>query len=298
MDTMTCETAELLKTGFLIKESPLPCPFFGDMLFAEAMKAFCPELPWKMSPGNMSDDCWAAEKTVDIPTNWTVSGCGYDRGDYHHCDGPIFDGIRPELLEKLVPMLAAYTAVMVCGDRAHFKKLANELEKTAAYWLELRKNYVAGKAATGKRAKQDALWNNKTAELLYLGRMESFNRFYPGLVSPVLPKHWADEFCGSLSERDLSAAEKKADSVRYRITSTGIPFSQAKVLASERVSLPAAHEMVWALLSPERSVLEAIRLKDAAVYGNTGDAGIETSLEYFSFLAKYGYLEAVKEIEA
>lgn len=295
VDTMTCEAAEMLKSGFLIKESPLSCPFFGDMLFAEAMNAFCPDITWKLSPGNMSDDCWAAEKTVDIPTNWCVSGCGYNRGDYHHCDAPIFDGIRPELLAKLVPMLAAYTAVMVCGDREHFIKLANELKKTAAYWLAIRKNYVAGRAATGKMAKQDVLWNNKAAELLYLGRMESFNRFYPNIVTPVLPPHWADDFCSTLSERELTAAEKKADSIRYRITSVGIPFSQAKIPVSERVSMPAAHELAWALLSPERSVLEAIRLKDAAVYGNTSDGGINTSLAYFAFLAKYGYLEEVKE---
>ena len=92
----------------------------------------------------------------------------------------------------------------------------------------------------------------------------------------------------------INEAEKKAASIRYRITSVGIPFSQSKIPASERVSLPTAHELVWALLSPERSVLDAIRLKDAAVYGNTSDGGINTSLAYFAFLAKYGYLEEVK----
>jgi len=56
----------------------------------------------------MSDDNWAAEKNVDIPTNRCVSGCGNHRSGYHHCDAPIFDAVVPELLAKLVPMVAAW----------------------------------------------------------------------------------------------------------------------------------------------------------------------------------------------
>lgn len=142
-------------------------------------------------------------------------------------------------------------------------------------------------------SKRDALWHNKAAELLYLGRMESFNRFYAGIVTPVLPAHWADDFYHTLSDRELTPAEKKADSIRYRITSTGIPFSQVRVPSSERVSWPDAPELIWALLSPERSVLEAIRLQDAVFSSTTPDERIHTHLSYFRFLAKYGYLVEV-----
>ena len=31
-------------------------------------------------------------------------------------DAPIFDAVEPEKLAKLVPVVAAYTAVMICGD--------------------------------------------------------------------------------------------------------------------------------------------------------------------------------------
>ena len=294
IDTLTCLATEMLKTPFTIKESPLSNPFFGDMLFQVAMDNFCPDVNWTLACGNMSDDCWQAEPSVDIPTTWCVSSCAYNRGDYHHADAPIFDGMIPELMAKLVPMVAAYTAVLVCGDREHFAKMAKELEPTAAKWLELRKNYIAGLAGFGKLAKIDAMWRNKAAETLYLGRMNSFNRFFPGIVTPTLPAHWADEYCANLPERELSAAEKKASSVRYRVIAKGLPFSQARVPVAERKFIEPCHEMTWGLLSPERTALDAIRLRDAAHNTRTSDEGIEKNLEYFAFLTKYGYLEEVK----
>ena len=136
------------------------------------------------------------------------------------------------------------------------------------------------------------MWKRRAAEMLYLGRMESFNRFYPDIVAPTLPEHWADSFYNSLPDRNLTEAEKRANGIRYRIKSAGVPFSQARVPSKERVSM-SFPELAWALLSPERSVLEAIRLSDSALSTVTSDAGIDRMLEYFEFLAKYGYLEKV-----
>lgn len=294
IDTLTCLASTILNGGAGITEAPLSLPFFGDMLIHEAMHAFCPDIHWRMVPGNLSDDCWASEKTVDIPTTWCHGSSKDSKSDYHHVDAPIFDAVEPEKLAKLVPVVAAYTAVMICGDREYFGNLANALEKTAAYWLETKKNLIAGKTAMGKMAKQDAAWHNEAAERLYLGRMDSFNRFYPGLVTPKLPSHWADSFFDTVPERELTPAEEKADSIRYRITSVGMPFSQARVPASERVSWPDIPELIWALLSPDRTVLDAIRLQDAAFSIQTPDDKIDYYLSYFRFLAKYGYLEEQK----
>ena len=120
IDTLTCQAAATLDQGFLITESPLSLPFFGDMLFYEAMKSFCPDVRLRMVPGTLSDDCWAAEKTVDIPTNWCFSTSCDARNDYHHCDAPIFNDVEPEKMAKLVPMLAACAAVMICGTGGAF----------------------------------------------------------------------------------------------------------------------------------------------------------------------------------
>lgn len=294
IDTMTCEGSETLNLGLTIVETPMSLPFFGDMLFDELMNTFCPDVHWSFMAGTLSDDCWMSEKTVDIPTNWCLSK-GFDtKSDYHHCSAPIFDAVQYDKLAKLVPMLAVYTAVMVCGNKEQFIKLAEKLEKTATYWLETKKNLTAGRAAKGMISKQEAAWQNKQAEMLYIGRMESFNRFYPEMVAPKLPCHWADKFCATLPERELTEAEKRANSMHYRITSVGIPFSQALVPADERISWPGSPELVWALLSPERTVLDAIRLQDAAWDITTSDEMIDYYLSFFSFLEKYGYLEEVK----
>lgn len=293
IDTLTCLATDILKLPFTLKESPLSNPFFGDMLFAEALNTLCPDVYWTFNPGNMSDDCWQAEPTVDIPTNWCVSSCGNNRGDYHHADAPIFDGIIPELMAKLVPMIAACCAVFVCSNKEHLAKVAAALEPSAAEWLELKKNYLAGMAARGAYGKTEALWRVKAAEMLYLGRMNSFNRFFDGVVAPMLPEHWADSFFASLPEREFSDVEKKANSIRYRVLTKGLPFSQARVPVSERTFVEPCHEMVWGLLSPERTVLEAIRLKDGAHNNTTSDAAIAKALEYFEFLEKYGYIERV-----
>lgn len=294
IDTLTLEAAKTLSTGVTIVEAPVSNPFFGDMLLSEAMTAFCDDLHWNLSPGTLSDDCWMGEKTVDIPTNWCLSHSANNRSDYHHVDAPIFDAIQPKVMAKLVPMLGAYLAVMICGDKAHFKKIMPKLEKIAAKWLETEKNHIAGKVAIGELSKTDAMWRKTVAETLYLGRMESFNRFYTGISAPTLPEHFADSLYNALADRELTPAEKRASTIRYRVLTVGVPFSQVKVPAEERVSWPLASELMWALLSPERSVLDAIRLYDAALSTNTSDGDIDTHLEYFAFLAKYGYLEEVK----
>jgi len=92
---------------------------------------------------------------------------------------------------------------------------------------------------------------------------------------------------------ELSEAEKKAASIRYRIIGKGVPFSQARVPVGERVTWPSGYDLIWALLAPERTVLDAIRLRDGAFNAVTDDARIETHLAYFAFLEKYGYLERV-----
>ncbi|MBQ7329254.1 MAG: hypothetical protein IJX01_05040 [Oscillospiraceae bacterium] len=293
IDTITCFGNSIIDRGFVIKESPLSLPFFGDMLLYEAMRTYCSDLRWSMAPGNLSDDCWSSEPTVDIPTNWLVAPSSNGKYDYHHCDAPVFDDVLPKELAKLTPIVAIYTAALVCGDRAHFANMAAELEKTAFDWLEVSRNYIAGETAAGKLTKEEALMYKKAAELLYLGRMESFNRFYPGLIAPKIPAHWADEFYTTLPDRELSVTEQKAAAIRYRITSTGMPFSFDKIPYAERVSWPAIPELIWALLSPDRSVLEAIRLHDGAFLITTSDEKIEYYLSYFRYLAKYGYLEEV-----
>ncbi len=293
IDSFTCQAADTLNTGFSVTLSPLSLPFFGDMLIKKALDTFCPDIHYRLNPGSLSDDCWMGEDSVDIPTNWFVSGC-VGRSNYHHCDAPIFDAIQPEKLKKLVPMLAAYTAVMICGDRNHFGKMADELGKIAAYWLETEKNFIAGKAAKFGWKKTDVLSKVKAFETYYLGRMESFNRFFPGLVKPELPKHWADDYFNSLSDRELSEAEKKAASIYYRKASTGVPFSQVRVPAQERECQPMAYELTWALLAPGRSMLDIIRMFDAVLSYNTSDKELEAHLEYFSFLEKYGYVEEIK----
>lgn len=292
IDSFTCQANETVGAKFSFVLSPISLPFFGDMLFAEAMAKFCPEIPYNFNPGGLSDDCWMGEPTVDIPTNWFVSGC-VGRSNYHHCDAPTFNNVQPEKLKKLVPMLAAYTAVMVCGDRNHFIKLSEELEKTASKWLEIEKNYIAGRAAMGNMKKTDVLWKVKAFELYYMGRMASFNRFYPDIVAPEVPSHWADDFFNSLSDRELSEAEKKADGIRYRALTKGVPFSQVRVPSSERVWQPYAYEIIWALLRPDRSLLEALRIFDAIFGCRTTDKDIEEHFKYFGFLEKYGYIEKI-----
>ena len=292
IDSFTCKASEAVGSTFSFVLSPLSCPFFGDMLFNEAMKTFCPEIPFRFNPGGLSDDCWMGEPTVNIPANWFVTGC-VGRSNYHHCDADTFNEIQPDKLKKLVPMLAAYTAVMICGDREHFIKISAELEKVASKWLEIEKNFIAGRAAMSGLKKVDVLWKIKALELYYLGRMESFNRFFPDIVSPEVPTHWADDFFASLPDRELSDMEKEADGIRYRVLTKGAPFSQSKVPASERKWQPMAYEITWALLSPGRSVLEMLRLFDAMFGCRTSDKDIEAHLEYFRFLEKYGYVEKI-----
>lgn len=263
IDTVSCLSSEILNVPFLITQAPVSLPFFGDMLAEKVMDQCCSGMAWRFVPGNLSDDCWTGEPSMDIPVNWAHSTCNDGKNDYHHVDAPIFDHVEPEKLKRFTPMLAAFSAALIFSDKEQFAALCEDLEPVAARWLELEKNRNAGKVVMGQLSKTDALWRNKAAELLYLGRMGSFDRFCPGLVEPKLPEHWADSYYDTLPDRELSDAEQRANALRYRNTSMGMPFSQVRVPSEERYPWTGIPELIWALLSPERSVLDAVRLHDA-----------------------------------
>lgn len=293
IDTVTCLSSEILNVPFLITQSPVSLPFFGDMLAEKVMNLYCQGMPWKFVPGNLSDDCWTGEPSVDIPVNWVHDTCNDGKNDYHHVDAPIFDAMEPEKLKRIVPMLAAFCGVLIFDDKAQFAALAKELEALALHWLDLEKNRNAGKVVMGQLSKTDALWRNKAAELMYMGRMASFNRFYPELVAPKLPEHWTDSYYDTLPDRKLSQAEQRAENLRYGKLRAGMPFSQVHVPSQERYPWTGIPELIWALLTPERSVLEAVRIHDAVLECHTTDAQIDYYLSYFRFLVTYEYLEEV-----
>ena len=135
----------------------------------------------------------------------------------------------------------------------------------------------------------------KLKEKFYISAAEEYKKRLGGYCKFTLLELPEVRLPEDPSPAEISAGlEKEADSIRYRIATPGMPFSQARIPAQERVTWSDIPELIWALLSPERSVLDAIRLRDAVHSDCTSDEKIRYYLSYFRFLAKYGYLEEVQ----
>jgi len=114
MDSV-CHTS-LKLAGVLpeLRHSPASAPFFAEVILREYLLKNYPEVPFRETPGNLSDDTFGACAPALIPTGWLHTSPAPYR---HHCSGAIFSDVDWHIAECVFTVITAYFAELAVVRR-------------------------------------------------------------------------------------------------------------------------------------------------------------------------------------
>ncbi|MBE6368201.1 MAG: hypothetical protein E7052_09895 [Lentisphaerae bacterium] len=127
MDSVCHSSLQLAGVLPELRHSPASAPFFTEILLRQYLSKYCPELPFIETPGNLSDDTFAADSVYNIPTNWLHTQAAAGR---HHNSGEIFAGVDWQIAHTAASVTAAAFAEMALFRNARSgASLIRQVEK-------------------------------------------------------------------------------------------------------------------------------------------------------------------------
>lgn len=276
------------------RQSSISLPFFGDLYYPEHFFQRHGDIPYAVLPGTLSDDTFAGDPLVGIPTNWFYNPSGI----FHHSTA---EGFQPdwETVEQEFPTLATLIIHFLSADATRFASNAKAIETAAQTELHKELTQTAEAEACGKLNWFDAdavaeMWCRYQSE-----RLKSMYRFFQMPENSALLQSFtaATRACQSHFHRkrcfDLSSPERKAANTVVIRQTAGTPFSHARVPYAER-RICSFNKLLFSLFDGKRDLLTAIRLMDAATGVETPPEKISDILNNLPYLEKYGYLSLEK----
>ena len=292
--------ASLKLAGVLpeLRHSPASAPCFDVALIREYLQKYYPELPFRETPGNLSDDTFGADTPFDIPTCWLHTPPAIDR---HHNSGAIFAEADWNMAELSFRVWSAYLAELATvkrgrGDRSLLKRVIRAVKSDA------RKDFERLADLLEKRS-FNAYAGNVIGDFLeeyFAERVLSINKYVPKTVKRSEVKKLFSElrrkYAPSSLELDIYTLTNSEVRMAYMTVSRNEKIRQImsliRVPEEERYGFIAKPGMLLqALLDGKRNLYEAyviscFMLKKAVDFKET--AGL---LAFFKKLAQYGYYE-------
>ena len=133
MDSICHSTLKLAGVLPELRHSPASAPCFDVALIREYLQKRYPELPYRETPGNLSDDTFGADTPFNIPTCWLHTSPAVNR---HHNSGAIFNEADWFLAEVSFNVWTAYLAELGTvkrgrGDRSLVKRVIKAVKLDA-----------------------------------------------------------------------------------------------------------------------------------------------------------------------
>ncbi|MBP1583552.1 MAG: hypothetical protein J6866_06320, partial [Victivallales bacterium] len=131
MDSVCHPTLKVAGIPLELRQSPSTAPFFGEIIIRDLLRKNFPNVKFRETPGNLSDDTFAAEPPFDIPTGWLHTPPAPNR---HHNTGEVFGGIDWDIAETVFQVITAYYAQIatVRPDKAEFRDLFKRISQAVA----------------------------------------------------------------------------------------------------------------------------------------------------------------------
>ena len=261
-----------------LRRSTVSLPFFADWFYIDWFRKYLPSFALSESRGNLSDDTFAGDPDIGIPTNWVRSPCT----GYHHSTSR--DYLPDWLLvkEKFLVMAGALETLLTDGPSGNYNARAVRDFKTAAAAI-LKNDLLTG---FEKTVRLEAEYNR------YSAMLSSWERFTGGKAdySPLRKQY--DQMktkTGPVRYELFSTAENRARNIIPKRLLPGQPFGQSRVPYAERrkISMP---RLLWSLFDGSRDLLTCIRIMDGETGGRTDPARIISFIDALHFLEKYGYV--------
>ena len=109
MDSICHATLKLAGIPLELRRSPASSPFFFNTIIREYLRSDFPEVKFRETPGNLSDDTFGAEPPFDIPTGWLHTPAAKFR---HHNTAEIFAGVDWEIARCVASVMTALYAAL------------------------------------------------------------------------------------------------------------------------------------------------------------------------------------------
>ena len=294
MDAFCSKTYSLGQMPLSFFMSPVCNPFFGDVLQKRMLDTLLPDIKYICRHSILHDDSFGGDPDLDFPTLWIEEGTG----KFHHNKHAAFNEIDEELTPRVLSLITAYTAEMLCSEPAELKKT---ITPYILKFYKERIGMVRKALKDGVIGKWEAGYRLKLARHFAEGRLRSFNKIEKNLVSekeiqtlvePIAQSWQAPEPVIS----DLTPMEARADNMFVKRLQWGcIPFSLNRVPAKERVLWPCAtNRPILPLSNGKRSLLEALRMQryteNIPVKPYTKDE-LKMYMDFMRYLEKYGYVK-------
>lgn len=273
--------------------SPVCNPFFGDVLEREMLSTLLPDVRIQPQHSALQGDTQGGDPDLDIPTLWLASGLG----KYHHNTHAAYNDIDAELAPRLLALIAAYSAEMLCAEPQELKAtvLPGILQQYRGSIREVRQ---AGTDQSIDLRETHTRLN--LARHFAAGRLRSLNKLQPGLVSAaevraVLAPVAALWQPPAAALPVLTPWEAQAGTMILQRCQRGvIPFSLARVPQAEKVLWPCVtNRLILPLSDGKRTLLEALRMQrysESIPVQPFTDAELEMYIDFARYLEKYGYV--------
>ena len=293
MDAFCSSTYKLGGLPLNLFMSPVCNPFFGDVLQKKMLDTLLPDVKYICRHSVLHDDSFGGDPDLDFPTLWIEEGTG----KYHHNQHPAFNDIDEELTPRILALITAYLAEMLCDTPDALKR------RCIPYILSFYRQRVkeVRKALDAKIIDaSEAECRLKLAQHFAEGRLRSLNRMQANLVTEqdiqVLVAPIASSWKLPRPARaELTPLESLADSMIVKRRQRGcIPFSLKRVPAKERVLWPCAtNRVILPLCNGRRTLFEAIQMQrfteNIPVKPFSSEA-LKMYVDFMEYLEKYGYV--------
>ncbi|MBC7236026.1 MAG: hypothetical protein H5T69_09300 [Chloroflexi bacterium] len=282
-----------------VRYSPASLPFWGDLLVWEMARHLLGGYPLAVRRGNLSDDTFVSDVTVGVPSQWVWTQVGAT----HHTSLWFQEEMNDwELGAKIAKLVASYVAAMACAgpnDQARFGEMlvsgqAEELRAQRDAWVEALGRGEIDDQALRARARFLVRWQKE--------RVRSWAKMYPDVdPSPLLQALAVrqEELVGPLlrgslpsAERDLGPAAEQARGLVPKRKTLGMPFSQARIPLSERVSAQYEQALNW--VDGHRDLLEIAELVACETEKAPDGEWLAQFVDYCRLMARYGYLGLIE----
>ncbi len=265
----------------LLRLTPQSNPFFTDWFLVDFLRKELPDIPLVEQWGSLSDDTFAGDPAIGIPTNWLFS---VSSAEYHHSSAIFF---QPdwELAAKVLPVLAGALETLLSATALpdYSARVCQEFQIHAEETLRddslppfTRKIYLR------------AFFN------LAFGRLRSVIRFGFAPQSTEKLENIFELYSAKIETetQNFTPAECCAASMIVTRLTAYAPMSLAQVPLSERRSCWLdSFKPLFALCDGHRNLLECIRMLDAESGKKTSPEDILFIIDTLRYLEKYEYVK-------
>lgn len=260
--------------------SPISAPFFGDYFLRGNGHRMLPDAPWSEKYGNLSDDTFAGDCSMNVPTNWFYNPSGI----HHHNSGT---GFLPDwvLVRERFPMLADSVLQLICNRT--FPDFVPEA--LAEYKLETA--YILQNDNLSAREKDFYIREKCNFHIARLESVKTFDSTYT-----YQPGELFSERDNALKQlpalEELSDLEKELAAITVERTCLCCPTSLAKIPYTEKRSYPCIMpRMLFAQFDGKRNLLEAIWRTACNANDKYTAEQYRATVQYLQYVEKYGYVK-------